>query len=76
MSKIVDFLGSEIKEGVRGVRVHSTRNTKDFKKVTVVKLDISRQYGDSVGIITDGNSKVGWTYPDRIIVQESIKVKL
>lgn len=74
--KEVDFLGTEIVKGSRGVRVHSYGNSKDFKKVTIMEIDSSRRYGDSVGIITDGNSKIGWTYPNRIIVEESFSVDL
>ncbi len=74
--KEIDFLGSEIKEGVRALRVHSYSHSKEFKKVTVVKIDSSRKYGDSIGIITDGKTKIGWTYPNRIIVQQSVKIKL
>ena len=71
-----DFLGSEIKIGDRGIRVHSYSHSKSFKKVTVTNIDPGRQYGDTIGIITDGNSKIGYTYPERIIVQESVKVKI
>jgi hypothetical protein len=71
-----DFLGTNINEGVRAIRVHSYGHSKDFKKVTVIKIDKSRKYGDCIGIITDGNTKIGWTYPVRIIVQDSIKTKL
>lgn len=74
--EITDYLGSEIKIGDRGIRVHSHGHSKDFKKVTITKIDPSRKYGDIIGIITDGNSQIGYTYPNRIIVQESIKVKI
>lgn len=72
----LDFLGTEIKVGDRGIRVHSYSHSKEFKKVTVVKIDNDRRYEDTVGIITDGNSKIGYTYPKRIIVQGSLIVKL
>ena len=71
-----DYLGTEIKIGERAIRVHSYSHNKEFKKVTVSAIDDSRRYGDCVGIITDGNEKIGWTYPHRLIVQESISVKL
>lgn len=69
-----DYLGSEINVGDRGVRVHSYSHTKEFKKITVEKIDTSREFGDTIGVITDGNSKIGWTYPSRIIVQSSLSV--
>jgi hypothetical protein len=71
-----DFLGTEIKIGDRGIRVHSYDHSKEFKKVTVKDIDESRKYGDCIGVITDGNSKIGWTYPKRIIVQDSLKVQI
>lgn len=71
-----DFLGTEISIGVRGVRVHSYSHNKDFKKVTILNIDESREYGDCIELITDGNQKSGWTYPRRIIVQDSFKVDL
>tara|TARA_R110000796_G_scaffold47000_1_gene113328 strand:+ start:200 stop:427 length:228 start_codon:yes stop_codon:yes gene_type:complete len=71
-----DFLGTVILKGSRGVRVYSCGNIKNFKKVTIIAVDSSRGYGDSIGIITDGNSKIGWTYPSRIIVQNSFSVNL
>lgn len=71
-----DFLGNEIEIGERGVRVHSYGHDKKFVKITVKAIDTTRHYGDVVGIITDGNEKIGWTYPSRIIVQKSFKEKI
>ena len=73
MIEIKDFLGSEIKIGLKGIRVHSSGHLKDFKKIEVKEIDITRHYGDSIGILTDGNKKIGWTYPNRIIVESSFK---
>lgn len=73
---IVDYLGSEINIGDRGIRVHSYAHSKNFKKITIVKIEPSRKYGDIIGIITDGNSQIGFTYPSRIIVQNSLSIKL
>ena len=74
--KQLDFLGTEINVGVRGVRVHSYSHSKNFKKVTIKEIDDTRRYGDTIGLITDGNSRIGWTYPNRIIVQESFSIIL
>jgi hypothetical protein len=71
---IKDYLGSDINIGDRGIRVHSYGHSKDFKKITVKEIDSTRKYGDSIGIITDGATKIGWTYPSRIIVQSSLNI--
>ena len=73
---VKDFLGTEIKIGERGLRVDAQGHSKQFVKVTIKEIDESRKYGDSVGIISDRNTKIGWTYPFRIIVQDSINIKL
>jgi len=75
-NKVFDFLGNPIKEGMRGVRVHSYSNSKEFKKITVKCVDLGRKHKDVVGIVTDGNGKIGWTYPERVIIETSITVKI
>ena len=74
MEEVLDYLGSEIKVGDRGVRVHPYNDSAEFKKVTVIKINKERKNGASVGIITDGKRQIGWTYPERLIVQDSLKV--
>lgn len=76
MEQIKDFLGNEIKIGMRGIRVHSYGHSKDFKKITVVSIDTERKYRDTVEIMTDGNIKTGWTYPERLIIETSLAVKI
>jgi hypothetical protein len=71
-----DFLDNEIRIGDRAVRVHSSGHLKYFKKVTVAKIDPTRNYGDNIGVITDGNEKIGWTYPSRLITQRSFITKI
>jgi len=71
-----DFLGTEIKTGARGIRVHSYSHNKSFKKITVKDIDESRKHGDCIAIVTDGNTKIGWTYPERIIIQDSLKIQI
>ena len=67
-----DFLGNEIKVGMRAVRVHSSGHWKEFQKCTVTKIDSVKKY-DPIGIISDGNTRIGWTYPERLIVETSFK---
>jgi hypothetical protein len=71
-----DFLGAKIEVGMRGIRVYSYSHNKEFKKITVEKIDESKKYGDCIGIVTDGDTKIGWTYPERIIVETNFKEKL
>jgi len=75
LEKIKDFFGTTIEVGERAIRVHSFGHWKEFKKVTIEKIDLSRDK-DIIGVITDGNTKIGWTYPGRIIVQNSLKIKI
>jgi len=70
-----DFLGNPIKVGDRAVRVHSYSNSKDFKKVTIKKINLFNRW-TPIGFITDGNEKIGWTYPERLITQEAFKIDL
>lgn len=71
-----DYLGSEIIVGARGIRVAAFSHNKYFTKITVLAVDEKRQYGDTVQVLTDSNSKPGWTYPNRIIVNGSLSVKV
>jgi hypothetical protein len=41
--------------------------------VIIAKIDTTREYKDCVGVITDGNEKIGWTYPERLIVETAFK---
>lgn len=71
---LTDYLGSEIKVGDRAIRVNPSMNNKEFKKVTIMKIDESRMNKDCVAIKTDGNTNVGWTYANRLITQDSLKI--
>jgi len=71
---ITDYLGTPINIGDRGIRVHSSGNLKSFKKITVKCIDYTRKYGDIVGILSDRKDKIGYTYPERIIVQGSLQI--
>ena len=76
MKTYQDFLGSDISLGDRGVRVGAYGHNKFFQKITVQHIDETRKYGDVIGIISDGNSKIGWTYPHRIITQKSFNKEI
>jgi len=75
MSEFKDFLGYNIEVGMRVIRVHSYSHWKEFKKCTVAKIDSSRKY-DPIGIISDGNERIGWTYPERVITQSAFKEEI
>ena len=79
MEEIKDFLGTPIHVGDRGVRVDTIGHFKHFVKVTIKEVHpLREQYvkNDCVGVVTDGNTKIGWTYPERIIVQDSFRIKI
>lgn len=73
MKELRDYLGYPIQVGQRAIRVHSFSHLKEFKKVIIAKIDTTREYKDCVGVITDGNEKIGWTYPERLIVETAFK---
>ncbi len=75
ITEAIDYLGNPIKLGQRRLRVHVFSHNKQFKRITVKRIDFTRN-GDIIGIITDGNSKVGWTYPRRLLIETSITVKI
>lgn len=69
-----DVLGSEIKEGSRAIRVDLYGQ---FHNITILKVnpDESKRRGP-ICFITDGKSKQAYTHAERIIVQDSLKVKI
>jgi hypothetical protein len=76
MKTFQDYLGSDISVGDRGVRVGAYGHNKFFNKITVKEIDETRKYGDVIGILSDGNTKIGWTYPSRIITQKSFNITI
>ena len=66
---MTDFLGQELKIGQRVIR--ATVYDRSPELVKAVILEINNEKG-KVGVLTDGNKRIGWTYPDRIISEESI----
>lgn len=73
MNQLQDFLGSPINIGLKGIRVNTIGHYKEFKKVIIKDIDTTRENRDFVGVLTEGNTKIGWTYPERIIIETSIK---
>ena len=81
MEEVKDFLGTPIHVGDRGLFIYSYSHFKCFHKITIVEVNPDKtEYGQKVknciGILTDGNTKIGWTYPERILVQGSLNVKI
>jgi len=81
MDEVKDYLGTPIHVGDRAIRVDVVGHFKRFVKVTIVEVDPNKEYygekvKDCVAVITDGNTKTGWTYPERLIVQDSLKIKI
>lgn len=72
---VKDYLGTPIQVGDRCIRTRSVGYSNVFVKARVEKIDEGRG-ADCVGVITGNNTRVGWTYQDRIIVQKSLTVKL
>lgn len=74
-----DYLGNEIRIGMRALIVHSMDYRKEFKKVTIMNLypkTNEKLSGERVSILTDGNERTGWTYPKRLIVETAFKDKI
>jgi hypothetical protein len=73
MEEIKCWKGYPLDIGDKVVRVHNYGNYATLVNATVVKLDPARKYGDTVGIISEGNQKIGWTYPERLINYKAFK---
>jgi len=71
-----DFLGNKIETGCRAIRCYNYYRRTEFKKCLITDIDTDREYGDSIKILTDGNSKEGWTYPHRLIVESGFNSKI
>jgi len=75
-----DFLGYPIEEEMRAVRVDEYDHYKKFQKCTVKKIDPGHKSGayakTPIGIVSDGNERIGWTFPERIITEQAFKEKL
>lgn len=72
--KPLDFLGNEIKIGQRAIRCgKSYDNDCSFYKVTITDIEETGKAWKriKIGFITDGKTKKAWTWPSRIIVEDS-----
>ena len=67
---VKDNLGSEIKVGEKALRV----DNKWLDTVTIMAIDEKKQ--TSVCVLSDGGTRTAWTYPYRLIVQDSLTVNL
>lgn len=76
MEEVKDFLGVPLKVGDRIIRTAGGGHLKWFERGTIEKIDTSRGFKDCVGIISDGNTRIGWTYPERLISEKSFKIKI
>lgn len=76
MEEVKDFLGVPLSVGDRIIRTAGGGHLKWFERGTVVKIDTTRDFKDYVGIISDGNSRIGWTYSERLISEKSFKIKI
>ncbi len=70
------YLGFKLKRGQRVIRVYNYSNNPQFLKATIINIDLTRKYGDCIQILTDGNSKGGWTYPRRLISELAFKQEI
>ena len=68
-----DFLGNEIQIGMRALRATPNTNWKIFQFCTVQMFGVDSYGKPTVEILTDGNTKTGFTYPDRLIVETAFK---
>lgn len=79
----LDFLGTPIKIGDRAIRAHVQGHFQQFKKVEITGIEeITNGRNPNVfqpfkiKIMTDGNIRESWTYPDRLIVHRNFKTPI
>ena len=70
--QIFDFFGNEVKVEDRGIRYCGEWNKAYYIGFKVKKIDLFRE--KPIGILSDGNTVVGWTTPNHIIIQSSFKI--
>lgn len=67
---VTDYLNNPINIGDRAIRVHSYGHYKEFVRGEIVKIKHFNGFNQCIGFLTDGNTKMGWTYPHRIITEK------
>lgn len=65
---IVDYLGTEIKVAQKAIRCSNYGSGFTGTEIAALKAG----GGACVGIRSSPTAKVGWTYPYRLIVQDSL----
>jgi len=74
MKVLKDFLGKELKVGDRCIRCASLNDT-NFSMCKVVGFKEKKYRGGKellVEILSDGSSKTGRTYPERLVILENL----
>ncbi len=65
---VKDFLGKELKVGDEVVRAGKSGKSPWLNIGTVEDFRIhTTNKNQEVAVLTEGNSKVGWTFPERLI---------
>ena len=73
---ILDYLGNEIDIGMRALRATPNTNWRIFQFCTVKMFGTDKYGRPTIEILTDGNEKTGFTYPDRLIMETAFKQKI
>ncbi len=63
MEKVLDYIGQEIQVGDTCIHSRAIRSTGLFKIVKIISIKDK----DSINIFTEGRSKSGVTYSDKLI---------
>jgi hypothetical protein len=75
--EIIDFFGYTLQVGDRVLRSIESKYPDyiSYKKGTIIKIDLKKK-SNPIGIMTDGNKKIGWTCKSKLISQKGLKVKI
>jgi len=74
---ITDVFGYSLQVGDRILRACECKypDYEAFKKGTVKKIDLKKRE-NPIGILTDGNERIGWSTRHRLISQKGLIVKI
>ncbi len=61
--EVRDVVGNVIEVGDECMHVRKSGNTPVFRKVIIREIKSKSK----IGIFTEGNSKLGWTYSDKLV---------